>query len=219
MQRKGLSAAKLARELDVVPSLISRWINGSRKPSIETCQRLAEIFGLTALEVWQAAGYVQRSAEVTAVASVAAMGTPGPPMSLREEAARLLSELPVKIPVIDQKASAGPGQSLMEYVYLEPAAPSEGSVIAIRVAGDSMEPEIHDGDTVIVDKELAPEPNDIVVAAVDDDVFVKHYRLKGDAVILEGRTGEIPGDEVNIIGVVIEIIHHKRRARRNRPRN
>jgi SOS-response transcriptional repressor LexA len=52
---------------------------------------------------------------------------------------------------------------------------------ALRIEGASMEPDFHDGDIIIVDPDLAPQPGRFVVARVDEDnaATFKRYREKG----------------------------------------
>ncbi|WP_425065091.1 helix-turn-helix domain-containing protein [Reyranella sp.] len=52
---------------------------------------------------------------------------------------------------------------------------------ALELDGPSMEPEFHDGDTVIFDPDVAPKPGHYVVARIDDDntATFKKYHLKG----------------------------------------
>lgn len=57
--------------------------------------------------------------------------------------------------------------------------------VAFKVEGDSMEPRIHDGDIVIADLDLEPQPGHIVVAKWDDTIMCKRYRRYGRQVVLE----------------------------------
>src|SRR5437868_7453330 len=43
----------------------------------------------------------------------------------------------------------------------------------VRVEGDSMAGEIHDGDKLIVDRSLEPKHRDVVIACVEGDMTVK----------------------------------------------
>ena len=56
----------------------------------------------------------------------------------------------------------------------------------VRVAGDSMEDAgIFDGDTLVVDKSLEAQNNDVVIASVNGEFTVKFFRRRGAAVSLE----------------------------------
>ena len=80
------------------------------------------------------------------------------------------------IPVITAKQliSAGPGSAVL--------GESAGGAryVALRVAGDSMVPDVIEGDTVVIDLEQSqPDPGAIVVAVVADHVYVKRLRRPG----------------------------------------
>lgn len=206
MRIKGVNAARLAKEITVSPSAISRWRAGGA-PDTESCAKLAEFFGRPLDEVYAAAGH------------------PSPPnishfvpaRSLREQALEFIEVLPTRVPVQEQLASAGSGQEVFtDYVYLDPSYSTDGSVIAIRVTGLSMEPEILDGDVIVVDKDLEPDVGDIVVAVVGDNFFVKRYRRRGNRITLVGNTGEIAASDGDIQGVVTETIHRFRNRRGRR---
>jgi SOS-response transcriptional repressor LexA len=51
---------------------------------------------------------------------------------------------------------------------------------ALKVRGDSMEPEFKEGDTIIIDPDVKPHPGDFVVARNEDhDATFKKYRPRG----------------------------------------
>lgn len=50
----------------------------------------------------------------------------------------------------------------------------------IRVIGDSMEPEISEGELLVVDRMIDPANRDIVVARIGDDLCVKRLRVLPD---------------------------------------
>jgi len=55
----------------------------------------------------------------------------------------------------------------------------------LRAMGDSMDKkEIHDGDLLLVKKQDAANPGDIVVALIDDEATVKEYRPSNDTIVL-----------------------------------
>lgn len=54
----------------------------------------------------------------------------------------------------------------------------------VRVSGDSMSPNIQDGDYLIVDRSLVPKHNDIVIAALEDELTVKRLVKTGNQIAL-----------------------------------
>lgn len=49
-----------------------------------------------------------------------------------------------------------------------------------KAEGNSMAPDIHDGDTLVVDRSVPPQPGDIVVASVDGGLTVKRLERAGE---------------------------------------
>lgn len=87
-----------------------------------------------------------------------------------------LTEWPV--PLYDIKVSAGTGQFLdsehYEVVWLK-NEPPRGTTFMVQVAGDSMEPQIHDGDRLFVCQQPEVREQEIGVFYLDGDVFVKEF--------------------------------------------
>lgn len=55
----GMSIRKLAHECGYDPATISRLVNGKQKPRPDHLVRLAQVFQVPLIELWQAAGYVK----------------------------------------------------------------------------------------------------------------------------------------------------------------
>ncbi len=51
LKSKGISKSGLARSAGVSPSLVTRWVNGSRRPGWRTLDRLSSVLGMTVVEV------------------------------------------------------------------------------------------------------------------------------------------------------------------------
>lgn len=99
----------------------------------------------------------------------------------------------------------------MEYVLADADVP--GTCFALRIDGDSMQPEFKEGDIVIIDPDLCPAPGEFVVAKNNGhEATFKKYRplgvgiadfelvpLNPDYPVL--RSAEVP---LRIIGVMIE---------------
>lgn len=50
-----------------------------------------------------------------------------------------------------------------------------GDFDLIKVFGDSMEPFARNGDFVIVDRKIQPKNNDVVIANIDGDIYIKKF--------------------------------------------
>lgn len=95
------------------------------------------------------------------------------------------------------------------------ALPGGGSeIFALRVRGDSMiNAHICDGDLVIVRRQDAAQPGEIVVALVDTDATVKRFFRDGSLVVLKPDHPSLPPivvdpreRDVRILGTVIGLL-------------
>lgn len=107
-----------------------------------------------------------------------------------------------------------PRGSADEYFY---TVNSHGPhTFALRVVGDSMEPEYREGDIILVDPDVSPRPGDAVVARNHhEEATFKKYRSRGrdadgndvfELVPLNADYATIRSDEepIRIIGVVVQ---------------
>ena len=91
------------------------------------------------------------------------------------------------LPLYSLAVSAGTGQFLdgedYEMVEVGQEVP-EGSNFGVRVAGDSMEPEFHDGQTVWVRQQRSLMTGDIGIFLYDGSAYLKQLRRDGGRVFL-----------------------------------
>lgn len=88
--------------------------------------------------------------------------------------------------------------------------PSPQLTFSLRVSGDSMiNAGIMDGCVICVQRDIAPQHGDIVVAVIDDELTVKRLSLKGEQILLIPENDNYEPiairseDELMIWGVVI----------------
>ncbi|HEY4133684.1 MAG TPA: S24 family peptidase [Alphaproteobacteria bacterium] len=206
----GLTQEKLAKQCGVSRAAVAQWEAGVTRPSLDNLVRAAKVLGVWLS--WLTAGDQ----------SLPDGASPFPPAG--DPARR-------RIPVIDYvraglwDAVADPyaqGGSLDEIasdLELSPRA------FALVVRGESMDPEFRDGDKIIIDPEVTPQPGDFVVAKLerDDEATFKKYRPRGldkeGAPIIELVpinpdwptlliNAEYPG---HIVGTLIEHRRYRRR--------
>ncbi|MDA0352546.1 MAG: helix-turn-helix domain-containing protein [Chloroflexi bacterium] len=157
LQERGESQRQFSARVGVAPNTVKDWLRGAQ-PTWDNCQAIAAALDADVVEVWELAGYAQRA-------------LPARPGQTSGAGDRLEG-----VPVItaDQLVSAGPGATVL--------GESAGGAryVALRVAGDSMVPDVLEGDTVVIDLEQSqPDPGAIVVAVVSDQVYVKRLRRPG----------------------------------------
>ena len=116
-----------------------------------------------------------------------------------------------RLPVLGQ-VPAGPPIEAIEHaddtVQLDAALAGRADYL-LRVKGDSMEPEIHSGDLVLVRQSSAAEDGEIIVALLrDDEATVKRLRRTGHVAWLEAsnpRYGPIR-DSFQVSGKIVGLL-------------
>lgn len=118
------------------------------------------------------------------------------------------------------RVAAGIPLEAIEDVIDEEEIPEElaraGEFFGLRISGDSMEPDIHNGDTVIVKRQNDAESDEIVIALVNgDDGVCKRLKKYADSIALISLNPnyepmyfsreEIDEKPVKIIGKVVEL--------------
>lgn len=163
------------------------------KPSGQVLTKLAHGFRTTVEELMRAIGYLPGG---------------GPrPRGIAEILEEARAAAPLAVPVMEQPASAGPGQTVLDYVYLSPTLWRGHNLVAVPVKGSCMAPRIEDGDIVVVDRDARPQNGQTVVATVNDEVLVKRFFRKAGHIELRPEQGEtVIATEAQIVGVVLQII-------------
>lgn len=116
------------------------------------------------------------------------------------------------VPLYDIRAAAGHGALVEErdasdywafsLVWLaQETRVSPKRLALVTVAGNSMEPDLHDGDVVMIDRgdvELLREG--VYVFHLDGHVYVKHLALRGDRLVIVSRNGaDYPQQEIKLL--------------------
>jgi SOS-response transcriptional repressor LexA len=158
LEARSESQRQFAARADVAPNTVKDWLRGAQ-PTWDNCQAIASAFDAEVSEVWDLAGYSQ----ATATGSTAGD---------RASSDDRLAGAPIV--TAEQLVSAGPGAAVLGETT------GGARYIGLRVAGDSMVPDVLEGDTVVIDLEQSqPDPGSIVVGVVTDNVYVKRLRRPG----------------------------------------
>jgi len=197
MDRRGIIQSQVAAYAGVSSAAVSRWATGKSRPDPEYVRRLAELFQEPLHKLYALAGH---PSEYTPPERQ--------PLSLRNATVEFLAELPIEVPVYEQLASAGEGQAaVLDRIFLPPHRGRRDRLFGLRVRGTSMEPEIRDGDTLVIDPDATARDGDTVVGSVGDETFVKTLRQKSDHFVLQGTNGKVvQAADATIAGVVIQVV-------------
>lgn len=158
-QERGLTQRELSERLGKSESTVRMWELGKSEPDLETLNRLARIFGVTA------------------------DGLLGKEVSNRGNLSSLPDGLRM-IPVFES-VSAGLGTMAQDDVvdycpcYIPSLSEAE-ETICLRVKGDSMYPKIEDGDVIQVHKQESVDSGSIAVVLLDGDEGLVKRVLYGE---------------------------------------
>lgn len=125
----------------------------------------------------------------------------------------------IDIPRLPLSASAGPGAFADDEQpvgafrvtpqWLRGQGLEAGMLAAISVAGDSMEPTLHDGDEIVVDRRQRPLRDGVYVVRIDGALLVKRLEMGRSGLLLLRSDNkaydplELPPAEVEVIGRVV----------------
>ncbi|UUV17354.1 LexA family transcriptional regulator [Fusobacteria bacterium ZRK30] len=122
-----------------------------------------------------------------------------------------------QIPIYDS-ISAGFGSSksgIIGHMPLPQTNGFKGDVIGIRVDGDSMQPDIKDGDTVLIKIEVMPENGEVGAFILNDEGLLKRYKKtdRGDVILSSDNKDYDPiiineSDEFHIVGKKVGVFNH-----------
>ena len=188
-QRAGLTQLQVAQSLGLSASAYCGYETGKRQPDLARLRRLSlllrvsvdELLGLHAAPAPRTPSLSAAEAEgLSLYRSLDAHGQRLVRLVLHEELSRLESAAAARPTVLfrisEQPAAAGLGVYLGPDAFRTVSVPRDalvrGASFGVPVSGDSMEPDYHDGDVLLVSDAL-PEPGDVGVFVMDGMGYVK----------------------------------------------
>lgn len=188
-KQKGLTQVQLAKLLGVSTSTVAMWETGQRKPDFHTIVRLCDFF---------AVDFEQLS---------------GLPALYREPKEQFT------IPVLGFVRAGLPNwaeENIIGYERINEDLARTGEMFALRIKGDSMEPKMSNGDTVIVRRQSFAENGQTVVVIVGkDEATVKKIYFHRDGISLAPTNPAFPtlyysaqeceNLPITIAGIVVEL--------------
>ena len=199
VQDRGITAYRLCKSIGIPQQTYSNWKRGINKPNATQLKKIADYFGVTM------AYLMGDDAELEPL---------DPPQDQRR--IPILGRVPCGVPVREITDIEG-------YIYYEPPRPTSAEFVALRVTGQSMEPEIRDGSVVVIRVCECCDPGDICAVSVDDEgATCKIVKPDGDGGIylmpinsaydpMHYTAQEIKDHRVRIIGTVEEVRYAPRK--------
>lgn len=156
---QGLSQKVIADYLGCSTVVYSRYETGSREPSMDTLTRLADYFNVSI-------DYLTGKSDIPRNGGV------------------------VRIPVVGHVVAGIPTsaiEDIIDWEEIDEEMARRGDYIGLRVKGDSMYPEIKDGDIAIIRRQDTIETGDIAVVFVNgDEATIKKIKKMDDGIMLIG---------------------------------
>lgn len=192
-KERNINQRELSECLKVAPSTISMYENGQREPNFEVLEILADFFNVDM-------NYL---------------------LGKTDKTTKLIIDKPqgLKIPVLGTVAAGIPisaVEDILDYEEVPQSWENQGEFFGLRIKGDSMKPDINDGDTVIVRQQSTANNGDVVIALVNgDDATCKKFEKLGNGIMLISNNSEyspmyfsneeVLTKPVVIIGRVVEL--------------
>ena len=190
----GLSQSELAAKLglngiDITNQAISKWENGSTYPNAKQFLVLCRTLGIDDINGTFLGG---SSGGILAGLDEAGRRKAMEYIELLRDSGRYeLKTAPDvrlrSLPLYSLPVSAGTGQFLDSEDYeMTEVGPevSDSANFGVRVAGDSMEPRFHDGQTVWVSQQHSLMTGEIGIFLYDGNAYLKQLAAKGDMLVL-----------------------------------
>ena len=177
---KNITQSQLAEELNISPSAIGMYEQGRRKPSYELLEEICDYFNVDM-------DYLMGRSDIK---NRYQAGLKYDWESKKDEKSNLnidtINTDYIMIPLYES-ISAGYGASNSEFIEMIPAfglKKNGTTYFAVKVKGDSMEPKIPNGSTIIIKKDIAIENGEIGAFNLNDENFVKQKKVVKDRLIL-----------------------------------
>lgn len=208
-----LTQDELSKITGVSRSAIGMYESGKRKPDYNQVEVFADFFNVDF-------NYILGQSDKTTVILPSTEGFKGNPTP-NPNVLKPSADIPVyKIPVLGKVVAGTPInaiENITDYIRVTNPAAADGSYYALHVTGASMEPEMKEGDLVIVHKQEYFDNGDICIVLVNgNEATVKKVQKSAQGITLIGfnavvypphfyNAKEVEDLPVKIIGKVEEV--------------
>ena len=178
-----LTQDELSKITGVSRSAIGMYESGKRKPDYDQVEVFADFFNVDF-------NYILGQSDKTTVILPSTEGFKGNPPP-NPNVLKPSADIPVyKIPVLGKVVAGTPIdaiENITDYIRVTNPAAADGSYYALHVTGASMEPEMREGDLVIVHKQEYFDNGDICIVLVNgNEATVKKVQKSDQGITLIG---------------------------------
>lgn len=164
-------------------------------PSAEALLSLARAFNIKPEELYEAAGYIK---------GLQISPRPETPEEILD---RLKLATPQTIPIYtDYPFHAGDAVEPVDFVYRARTRPATKNIEGYIVHGKCLEPQITEGDIIIVDREGQINSGDIIACLLGNELHIGRLRKIADELWLENNQHRTNFEECKAAAPVIETI-------------
>ena len=191
LQINNMTQAELADRLDVSTATTSNWCKGIKIPRMDKVDKMCKIFGCLRSDLMEEKGLLRGKKKIKGIS----------------------------IPVLGHVAASIPIEAIEDIIDTEEITEDlakTGEFFGLQIKGDSMTPNICNGDVVIVRQQDNAENGDVVIATVNgSDAVCKRLRKYKDGIeLLSNNPSYLPMEfsnkdivdiPVKILGKVVEL--------------
>lgn len=220
-ENKGYNQKQFAERLGVTPTRLNYWEKDKREPDVAIIKQIAQILdvssdwlignNLISVDITLSANEKQH---IKKYRSLDHYGRKAVDFILDNEYQRCteVTDEPkvITLPMAELKASAGTGQWLGDDEYttwvdvLDTPEARRANVV-IEVSGDSMLPDYHNGDKVLVKLQPTVEQNEIGIFIVDNCGYIKKLGVN-ELISVNEEFGNISLNEYNDVTCVGKVV-------------
>lgn len=192
LNRIGMKPSELANRIGVDRSTITRYFNGTRKISMEDIPKIAEVLGISPLEILSD----DQDKKATNIIEI--------------------SQKTIRIPILGKIACGDPilvEENYEDYKEVLVEGLPNGKLVYLEAKGNSMHPTIPNGSLVLIREQQEVENGEIAAVRLNgnEEATLKRVKKQGDLIILMPDNNEfepIVISESNpavIIGKALEV--------------
>lgn len=216
LSKREIKAMDLAEAVGVSKSAVSHWLSGDNSPNIEVLAKICQVYNVKMSDLLNDKTDFSFSEKqhIQKYRTLDGYGKKAVDDLLETEYRRCTEVIDepkvISLPMAELKASAGTGQWLgndeyTEWVDVLDTPEARKANVVIEVSGESMEPDYHNNDKVLVKLQPTVEKNEIGIFIVDNCGYIKKLGVN-ELISVNEEYDNIPLNEYNNVTCVGKVI-------------